>query len=254
MIGLESLSDRKAAPEAGPLPHVVRMEGVRFGWPGGTGFTLAIDNFRLKKGERLLLVGPSGSGKSTFLSLLAGIIAPERGVIAVLGADITKLGGPARDRFRAEHYGIIFQMFNLLPYGSVLDNVLLPLSFSEARRRRAAAFPGGAEAAARHLLQHLGIEQASIDRASAASLSVGQQQRVAAARALIGSPELIVADEPTSSLDRNRQQAFLDLLFADVAAAGATLVMVSHDESLGGRFSRVETLASIAHISLPESR
>ena len=180
------------------------MSGVSFAWPGRNPFDLVIENFALKRGERLFLVGPSGSGKSTFLSLLAGIVTPQKGVIDVLGADIAKLSGAARDRFRAEHYGIIFQMFNLLPYGSVIDN------------------------------------------ASAANLSVGQQQRVAAARALIGAPELIIADEPTSSLDRDRQQAFLDLLFADIDAAGATLVMVSHDESLSSRFTRIVNLTDIA--------
>jgi putative ABC transport system ATP-binding protein len=229
------------------------MSGVRFAWPGRNGFTLVIDNFELKRGERLFLVGPSGSGKSTFLSLLAGIATPQEGIIEVLGTDIAKLSGSARDRFRAEHYGIIFQMFNLLPYGSVIDNVLLPLSFSRTRRARAEA-EGGVHAEAARLLETLSLEKAVIESGSAANLSVGQQQRVAAARALIGSPELIVADEPTSSLDRDRQQAFLDLLFADIDAAGATLVMVSHDESLSGRFDRVVNLTDIAKTSRTEQR
>ena len=199
-----------------PAPHgpIVQMTDVVFAWPGRNAFTLSIDRFTLHKGERLLLVGPSGGGKSTFLSLLAGIVTPQAGVIDLLGTDIARLRGASRDRFRAEHLGIIFQMFNLLPYGSVIDNVVLPLSFSAGRRERAEA-EGGAKAAAARLLRSLGIEPA-LNGASAANLSVGQQQRVAAARALIGSPELVVADEPTSSLDRNRQQAFLDLLFADL--------------------------------------
>ena len=224
---------------------IVRMSGVSFAWPGRNPFDLVIENFALKRGERLFLVGPSGSGKSTFLSLLAGIVTPQKGVIDVLGANIAKLSGAARDRFRAEHYGIIFQMFNLLPYGSVIDNVLLPLSFSRTRRARAEA-GGGVHAEAARLLETLGLEKAVIGNASAANLSVGQQQRVAAARALIGAPELIIADEPTSSLDRDRQQAFLDLLFADIDAAGATLVMVSHDESLSSRFTRIVNLTDIA--------
>src|SRR5688572_31121921 len=106
------------------------MSGVSFGWGNRGGFRLAIDTIAIPAGERLLLIGPSGGGKSTFLSLLAGIVAPQAGSIVIAGTDITKLSGAARDRFRAEHFGIIFQMFNLLPYGSVLDNVLLPLSFS----------------------------------------------------------------------------------------------------------------------------
>ncbi|MGA7327153.1 MAG: ATP-binding cassette domain-containing protein [Rhodomicrobium sp.] len=248
MIESESIAHPDYKQSESPAAEIVRMKDVSFTWQGRNGFTLAIDDFALVKGERLLLIGPSGSGKSTFLSLLAGIAVPQQGVIEVLGTDIARLRGAARDRFRAEHYGIIFQMFNLLPYGSVMDNVLLPLSFSETRRARAEA-GGSVNATAARLLESLGIESALIENTSAASLSVGQQQRVAAARALIGSPELIIADEPTSSLDRNRQQAFLDLLFADIAAANATLIMVSHDESLGRRFSRVADLTDIARTS-----
>lgn len=262
-------------------PDIVTMSGVRFAWPARDSFRMAIDNFTLVDGERLLLIGPSGSGKSTFLSLLAGIVTPQAGRISVLGTDIARLRGSARDRFRGAHFGIIFQMFNLLPYGSVVDNVLLPLSFSSERRKRATRassvpnesergsrslfgrifatqtgshFAGkysgrhSAEAEAARLLGRLGIEPALAQGASAASLSVGQQQRVAAARALIGAPRIIIADEPTSALDRNRQEAFLDLLFAVVAEAGATLIMVSHDESLGSRFSRVAALETIARL------
>ena len=103
-------------------PDIVTITGVEFAWPGSTRFGLAVDTFSLKCGERLLLVGPSGSGKSTFLSLLAGIVVPDRGHVSVLGTDIGKLKSAARDTFRAEHFGIIFQQFNLLPYASVIDN------------------------------------------------------------------------------------------------------------------------------------
>jgi putative ABC transport system ATP-binding protein len=224
---------------------IVRLEGVRFAWPGRDAFAIAVDRFSVPARQRLLLIGPSGSGKSTFLSLLCGILAPQSGSIAVLGTDITKLGASARDGFRAEHFGIIFQMFNLLPYGTVIDNVLLPLRFAPGRRKRATAATSAEEEAAR-LLGRLGLEAKLARGRSAANLSVGQQQRVAAARALIGSPEIIVADEPTSALDRNRQAAFLDLLFNEAAAAGATLIMVSHDESLAPRFDRVLRLGEIA--------
>jgi putative ABC transport system ATP-binding protein len=232
-------------------PDIVSMSGVRFSWGAARdSFRLAIDDFVLRQGERLLLVGPSGSGKSTFLSLLTGIVTPQQGAITVLGTDIASLGGAARDRFRGEHFGIIFQMFNLLPYGSVLDNVLLPLNFSVKRWKRVAAKSASMEAAASSLLVNLGIAP-SLVKAPAASLSVGQQQRVAAARALIGAPEIIIADEPTSALDRNRQVAFLDLLFAVVGEAGSTLIMVSHDETLSPRFSRVVPLDSIARTERP---
>lgn len=230
---------------APPTPRVVRMDGVRFRWPGPRGFSLSIESFSLPARERVLLVGPSGTGKSTFLSLLCGIVTLASGTLEVLGTDVTKLSNAARDRFRAEHFGIIFQMFNLLPYGSILDNVMLPLSFSRTRAERAAR-NGPVEAEALRLLTSLGLDAGELAGLSAANLSVGQQQRVAAARALIGAPELIVADEPTSALDRNRQLAFLDLLFAEAEAAGASVIMVSHEEELGKRFDRVLRLEEIA--------
>jgi putative ABC transport system ATP-binding protein len=136
-------------------------------------------------------------------------------------------------------------MFNLLPYGSILDNVLLPLSFAKKRRARAGE-SRAVDSEAQRLLTSLGLDPAELRGLSTAHLSVGQQQRVAAARALIGRPELIVADEPTSALDRDRQQAFLDLLFAEIDAVGASLVMVSHEEELGARFDRVLRLEDIA--------
>jgi putative ABC transport system ATP-binding protein len=226
-------------------PDVVRMDGIRFRWPGARGFSLSIESFALPARQRVLLLGPSGAGKSTFLSLLCGIVAPSAGKLEVLGTDLTKLSSAARDHFRAEHFGIIFQMFNLLPYGSILDNVMLPLSFARKRAERAAR-NGLVEDEARRLLNSLGLDATELADHSAANLSVGQQQRVAAARALIGGPELIVADEPTSALDRNRQIAFLDLLFAEAEAAGASVIMVSHEEELGKRFDRVVRLDEIA--------
>jgi putative ABC transport system ATP-binding protein len=229
----------------GAAPDIVRVADVHFAWPGRDAFKLAVERFVLPVRERILLIGPSGSGKSTFLSLLCGILAPQEGRIEILGQDLTRLGAAARDAFRAEHFGIIFQMFNLLPYGSVIDNVLLPLSFAPCRRQRATA-RGAAAEEARRLLGRLGLDAGHLHDRSAANLSVGQQQRVAAARALIGTPEIIVADEPTSALDHDRQDAFLELLFAEVSAAGATLIMVSHDQSLAPRFDRVLHLAQIA--------
>jgi putative ABC transport system ATP-binding protein len=232
--------------EARPPEDVVAMAGVRFSWPGRQGFALEVQRFEVGRGESLLLTGPSGSGKSTLLSLLCGVVSPDEGSISVLGTDIARLSGAERDHFRAEHFGIIFQMFNLLPYLSIVDNVLLPLSFARARRRRVVANGRTTEAEARRLLANLGLDAGLFAGQPAAALSVGQQQRVAAARALIGAPEIVVADEPTSALDRDLQQEFLNLLFADVVEAGATLIMVSHDESLAPRFDRVLPLGDIA--------
>lgn len=222
------------------------MSGVGFAWPGRQAFEISVNDFSLATGSRTLLVGPSGSGKSTLLSLLCGIVTPRHGRISILGTDIVQLSAAARDRFRAEHIGVIFQMFNLLPYGSVVDNVLLPLSFSPDRRRRATRSASASEEATR-LLTDLGIEPAQL-AGSAAALSVGQQQRVAVARALIGAPELIVADEPTSALDEERQQRFLDLLFRQVADAGTTLLMVSHDRRIGPLFDQVIELEDIVKL------
>jgi len=219
------------------------LRGVEFKWKARDTFALAIAEFRVFHGERLLLLGPSGSGKSTLLSLLTGIATAQVGIIEILGTALGGLGNSGRDRFRAEHFGIIFQMFNLLPYGAVLDNVLLPLSFAPSRRARAIA-AGGPEVEAKRLLSALGLP-ADIGRRSAANLSVGQQQRVAAARALIGSPEIVVADEPTSALDDDRQQDFLDLLFDQIDATNATLIMVSHDHRLSRYFNRTLQLKDI---------
>jgi putative ABC transport system ATP-binding protein len=224
---------------------VISFSEVRFAWSGRDSFSLAVDAFRVARGERLLLVGPSGAGKSTLLNLLCGVVSPRAGSIRVLGTEIGTLSQGARDRFRAEHFGVIFQMFNLLPYGTVLDNVLLPLSFAPGRRARAARERPAADEA-RALLTALGLEEALCDGPSAVALSVGQQQRVAAARALIGAPEIVVADEPTSALDTDRQRIFLDLLFDQLDRAGATLVMVSHEAALAPRFDRVVALDDIA--------
>ncbi len=233
------------APEARSTPDVIKMDGVHFCWPGREGFSLGIDTFQVAAEERLLLIGPSGSGKSTLLSLLCGIVPPDEGRISVLHTDLATLDASARDRFRVEHFGIIFQMFNLLPYLSVIDNALLPLSFSRSRRQRAADGVPSVDAEARRLLERLGLDAGVIGARSAARLSVGQQQRVAAARALIGRPEILVADEPTSALDRKHQRHFLELLFGEAEAAGTTVIMVSHDETLAPEFDRVVDLTDI---------
>lgn len=169
---------------------------------------------------------------------------PERGRIELLGSNIVALSGHGRDAFRAEHIGFIFQQFNLLPWLSAMDNVLLPCTFS-ARRRRRVANPSSDAA---QLLERLDLAPA-LWRKPAAELSVGQQQRVAAARALIGKPEILIADEPTSALDAPRQQAFIDLLLAEAASVGACLLFVSHDRRLAVHFDRVLSLVDINRAS-----
>ncbi|MGI3163234.1 ABC transporter ATP-binding protein [Pseudooceanicola sp. 200-1SW] len=222
--------------------QAITLRDVAFTWPGRAPFTLRVPAFDLARGERLFLLGESGSGKSTLLSLICGINLAHQGRVEVGGTDLSALSAPARDRFRAEHIGVIFQMFNLLPYATPLENVLLPLSFARARRRQLA----DPRAEALRLTTALGLDEALVTQARAAELSIGQQQRVAAARALIGAPSLIIADEPTSALDAARQGAFLDLLMTQAEAAGASLLMVSHDARLADRFDRVLDLAQIA--------
>ena len=230
-----------------PGADVLTLSKVMFSWPRTDAFSLAIDDLSVARGERLLIMGPSGGGKSTLLSLICGIVHPQAGSINVAGTDIASLRGAASDRFRADHFGIIFQMFNLLPYGTTLDNILLPLSFAPGRRQRTLE-RGAIVEEARRLMDRLGLGLELVRR-KAAALSVGQQQRVAVARALIGSPDIVVADEPTSALDRNRQADFLNLLFEEVAHAGSTLIMVSHDETLAPGFDRTVALDTLTQAS-----
>lgn len=228
-------------PEAHCGEPLVAAANLAFRWPGRDGGALSLPSFALARGEHLFVSGPSGSGKTTLLSLLAGVVAPNRGTIRVAGTDLTALAPARRDRFRADHLGIIFQQLNLLPYLSVLDNVLLPCRFSARRKARANEQSGGAAGAAGMLLERLDMP-ASLWRRPAAQLSVGQQQRVAAARALLGRPALILADEPTSALDAARQAAFMALLQRECRASGAGLVMVSHDDRLASGFDRRFTM------------
>jgi len=219
------------------MEPVIAIAGLRYAWPRQSRLTLDIPELTIAAGERVFLHGPSGSGKSTLLGLLGGVLMPQAGRIAVLGTDLATLTSAQRDRFRAHHIGFLFQLFNLIPYLSVIDNVVLPGHFSARRRERAVAQSATPQDEARRLLAHLDIGEELLRR-PVTELSVGQQQRVAAARALLGRPELIVADEPTSALDADRQQAFLALLLAECAAAGTTLLFVSHDHRLAPAFTR----------------
>ena len=223
---------------------VVTLDSLRFGWPGQPEPLLQIDRFELARGERLFLHGASGSGKSTLLGLIAGVLTPQSGSIDVLGRNLQQLGAAGRDRYRADHFGIIFQQFNLIPYLSVLENVTLPCRFSESRRARASA--GGSETGtALRLLEHLDMARDDLLNKPVTELSVGQQQRVAAARALIGAPEILIADEPTSSMDADRRAAFIELLFNECEESGSTLLFVSHDHGLTKPFDRTLELEQL---------
>ena len=219
---------------------MLALKDVRFAWPGAGADCLVIDELAIAAGGKVFLHGPSGCGKSTLLGLMAGVLVAQQGRVELLGQDWAGLAPGRRDARRVDHVGVIFQQFNLLPYLTVLDNVLLPTRFSPSRAARCA---GGAADAARALLDRVGLPEA-LWRRRADALSVGQQQRVAAARALIGAPELVIADEPTSALDAALRDGFMALLMDACAAAGSTLVFVSHDDRLAGRFD--------TRLSLPE--
>lgn len=223
---------------------ILELEEARFAWPHSAHDCLDIAELKIAAGEAVFLHGPSGCGKSTLLSLMAGVLLPQSGRVAVQGMDWAAMRQSARDRYRVDHVGYIFQQFNLLPYLSVLDNVLFPCKFSAGRHAAATALSGSARSEAETLLDGMGLER-SLWKRSARKLSVGQQQRVAAARALIGRPALIIADEPTSALDEDRRNAFLNLLLSACVDAGSTLVFVSHDRRIAERFPREILLPSI---------
>lgn len=223
---------------------LIELSDLGFAWPGQAEL-LDIPAFTLQRGESLFLKGPSGSGKTTLLGLLGGVQKPQRGQIQVLGQNLSQLSAGARDRFRVDHTGYIFQQFNLLPFLSVRENVQLPCHFSRLRAQRARQRHGSVDQATVILLAHLGLDQPDLLERRADALSIGQQQRVATARALIGQPELVIADEPTSALDADARAAFLQLLFAECREAGSSLLFVSHDQSLAPRFDRSLSLAEL---------
>ena len=225
------------------MARLLDIRDLSFHWPGDQHPVLALEGLFLEKGEKVFMFGPSGSGKSTLLALIAGLVRPQKGQILFCQQMLHTMGGARRDLFRADHLGVILQQFNLLPWLDLTGNVMLPCRFSKARAARA----GDVRRAAESLLEAMGLATALWRRRSD-SISVGQQQRVAAARALIGQPELILADEPTSALDRDRRMEFLDLLFGQVESANSSLLFVSHDHDLAARFDRAIDLTEINRV------
>jgi putative ABC transport system ATP-binding protein len=227
------------------MPDALRLQNVKFRWRATDQLTLDIPELVVAGGERLFISGASGSGKSTLLNLIGGVLLPEEGDIVVGDTNITGLSAQSRDQFRATYLGMIFQMFNLMPFLSILENVMLPCRFSDDRRSRAELQGGAVREEALRLLSHMGLDANHIGDRGVAQLSIGQQQRVAAARALLGAPKFIIADEPTSSLDSDSRHAFLDLLFAETQSAGSSVLFVSHDSSLARSFDRTVSLNQI---------
>ena len=229
------------------MTEAIEIRDLQFRWHRSAPLVLSIGSFHVSSGERVFLKGPSGSGKTTLLNILGGVAQPQNGAVKVCGIELSMVGQTARDRMRADQIGFIFQQFNLVPYLDLLENVMLPCRFSGRRRSQAIA-SGGVEAEAVRLLTQLGLDVDAFEKRAVSTLSVGQQQRVAAARALIGAPGLIIADEPTSALDIEAGEAFLDLVLCEAKSKGAAVLFVSHDARLESAFDRIVDLPRINQV------
>ena len=192
-------------------------------------------------GEKVFLYGPSGHGKSTLLNILAGVLEVKTGYVEVLGTNLHDISQGARDRLRGENVGYIFQIFNLIPYLNIKENIVLPCLINKKRAEGSDFY-----AQADELIKTLGLTEYASRNVT--DLSIGQQQRVAAARALIGNPKLIIADEPTSSLDEKNTSEFMNLLLSEWEKRKFTLVFVSHDSGLKKYFPRTISLPDISNI------
>ena len=222
------------------LPDAIKLHNLNYTFQGSSLPVLSIPAWQVARNERVFLQGESGSGKSTLLGLLAGLQLPTLGEVEILGARMSALGAGKRDRFRAKHLGVVFQQFNLIPYLSALENVLLAAQFGTLDRR-------GARQRAIELLESVNLPSSLHDR-KAAALSIGQQQRVAIVRALINEPSLLLVDEHTSALDHNNRDAFLALLFDMLADMDCAMVFVSHDPTIGRLFDKQVRLAELNQV------
>jgi putative ABC transport system ATP-binding protein len=222
------------------LPDAIKLHNLNYTFQGSSLPVLSIPAWQVARNERVFLQGESGSGKSTLLGLLAGLQLPTLGEVEILGARMSALAAGKRDRFRAKHLGVVFQQFNLIPYLSALENVLLAAQFGTSDRR-------GARQRAIELLESVNLPSSLHDR-KAAALSIGQQQRVAIVRALINEPSLLLVDEPTSALDHNNRDAFLALLFDMLADMDCAMVFVSHDPTIGRLFDKHVRLAELNQV------
>ena len=192
---------------------------------------LDVQQFRVADREQMVLIGRSGSGKTTLLHVIAGITRPDSGEILIDKIDIARLSEPGVDKVRAAKIGYVFQTFNLLSGFSALENVLLGMTCARGRKDPARA---------RHLLDRVGLSHRATHRPGA--LSVGEQQRVAGARALANRPSLLLADEPTANIDPRNQQKIVDLIRESCRDEGVSLVMVTHSTEVAGQFERVDRL------------
>jgi len=214
------------------MPDALSITSLRFSYAPRGPCALRVDELLMATGEQLLIRGPSGSGKSTLLHLIAGLLDAEptclQGSLLVAGQQVMALRGARRDLWRGRHIGMIFQTFQLLPAFTAMENVMLALHFAGER-------PAVQRQRAAELLEELGIER---PHALCEELSVGQQQRVAVARAVACRPALVLADEPTASLDLATASAAMDLIQETCRRRGSALLCASHDPALSGRFAR----------------
>lgn len=229
---------------------MIELNNIQFSWKET--LILNIEHLHIKANEKVFIQGLSGSGKSTLLNLMAGVIIPQKGKVIINNKHLSTMKNSQRDNFRANHIGVIFQQFNLIPYLNLIENIILPCKFSLSRKEKALKSSKTLEEEAIRLLHNLGIDSSSILLRSVSELSIGQQQRVAIARALIGSPEIIIADEPTSALDSEHKTSFVKMLFDECEKENITLVFVSHDESLKRHFQRCIKLSTINNIKSEE--
>ena len=216
----------------------VQLTGIRFSFGDDHQRPLLeIDHWAVQRGEKVLIHGPSGVGKSTLMNILSGLLTCDTGEVSVLGQRLDQMSVRQRDQFRADNIGCVFQRFNLIPYLNAIDNIGLANTFSAGGNGR-----WREEAAA--LLTALTVHKDSWAKPTS-NLSMGQQQRVAIARALINSPEILIADEPTSSLDSENRDNFLSLLMGLIKERDMTLIFVSHDMALAKYFTRLDALSDI---------
>ena len=215
----------------------IKISNLQYVWPESDTPIIDIPALEIELRGSVFLQGASGSGKSTLLSLLAGTLKASSGTLQILGTDLTSLSSRRRDRFRAEHIGIVFQQFNLIPFLTVEGNLKLASRFVNQSA-------SGTEVRAKQLLESLRLDSAILGR-RADRLSVGQQQRVAIARAFINQPEILLADEPTSALDTEARDLFMQLLMSVREATGCALIFASHDSSLASFFETKIVLKEI---------
>ena len=218
----------------------ITLKNVHYAYPDSLDKpVLNIPDWVVGSQEQVFVHGPSGCGKSTLLNLLSGMLAPTVGELSILDKRLDQMGQHQRDRFRANHIGYVFQQFNLISYLNALENIQLATYFG--KHGRSGVKQGEIEA----LLEKLNVSPADCYK-QANTLSIGQQQRVAIARALINKPELLIVDEPTSSLDQHNRDNFMSLLMPLAAENNITLVFVSHDLSLSRYFKRIDALSDIS--------